>query len=144
MLETGTVIKLIDKDYAQVQFKPGAACFSCRACVGFLEGGQRVMEAQNKVRAKIGDVVVVQVAPKQVVAASFLVYIVPLFFLFLGYGFGGGLSCCFGFFAKSEVMNIGLGLGFMLLSFIILRRVEVWAGQRGWGRGQIIKILKAA
>lgn len=99
---------------AQIRFLRGKQCANCGAC---LTAGDNEMEIalENSLGAKIGDRVVVDLAPKRVVQASLLAYAVPLAFLIAGVFLGGLVSDWFG---------LVLGVAACGLAYGILRLVD--------------------
>ena len=76
-------------------------------------GNNTEIEAIKMCNADIGDTVRVHMANNKVLGAAFLVYIIPLIFLILGYIAG------FKFFA-SEVAGIVCGFMAMFLTFVLI------------------------
>ncbi len=110
MREQGLVIQLEDQNMAQVQFRAGSACEKCGACM--LGGsGIALIKAQNEVGAGVGDVVEVDIRPSQVIWASFLIFILPLVALILGYFVGSYISI---------KLNIGSQQNFGILFAVLL------------------------
>ena len=109
----GLVVGL-NGNMAQIHFLRGKQCANCGAC---LTAGDNEMEIalENSLGAKIGDRVVVDLAPKRVVQASLLAYAVPRAFLIAGVFLGGLVSDWFG---------LVLGVAACGLAYGILRLVD--------------------
>lgn len=119
MLDRGKVIELKGND-AVVQFVETSACAKCGAC--FRAGkGLVVTTAENSLKAKVGDLVEVEILPKFVITASFLIFILPLIFLLLGYFVGYGIAL------SLKVTNFAQNIG-ILTSIIFF--ILAWAGIR--------------
>ena len=102
----------INENMAQIRFLRGKQCANCGAC---LTAGESEMEIAlpNSLGAKVGDRVVVDLAPKRVVQASLLAYAVPLAFLIAGVFLGGLVSDWFGLVLG--VVACGLAYGILRL-----------------------------
>ena len=109
MRETGIVSKIISDNVAEVSFKGTEACLKCRAC-HLAEGGVMVTEALNEASAKVGDQVEIEIP---VLGPSFLVFILPLIALAIGYFMGFLIF-------RSEVIGIFSGFLFLIFAFLIL------------------------
>ncbi|MDZ7372361.1 MAG: SoxR reducing system RseC family protein [candidate division KSB1 bacterium] len=83
MRERGIVIST-QGSVAAVRFVKSKACEGCRACQAFGEGSA-ILDVQNEVDARPGDVVEVEIPPRRVLEASFLVFLVPVMSLIAGY-----------------------------------------------------------
>jgi len=89
MEETGIVIEIKD-GRAVVKMTASGGCEGCGAsgsCKAV--SGGRVLEADNAIGAKPGQHVVMRIEPSVFLKASFIVYMVPIIFLFLGAWLGG-------------------------------------------------------
>lgn len=89
MEETGLVIEL-KGSLALVRVKEGSGCEGCSgagSCKAV--SGERVLEAENSVGAKPGQRVLISIGSGAFLKASFLVYMVPIIFLFIGAYVGG-------------------------------------------------------
>jgi len=83
MRERGVVISTRGLT-AQVRFEKGSHCEGCNACQAFGDGSA-VLEVRNEVHAVPGDVVEVEIPPREVLTSSFIVFIVPALCLIVGY-----------------------------------------------------------
>lgn len=124
MSETGIVVGL-HGDQAIVEMEASKECESCGAC-RYTSTGRMVAPVHNTLDAKIGDTVRIDIEPRMVVEAALIVYVLPLAMFFTGYlifSFAGG---ALGFGAESTGI-IG-GLAFLVLSFLVVSRVDRAAG----------------
>lgn len=109
MLQTG-IVKKISKNAAEIEITRSSACGdSCASC-GLCPGRTASVEASNGVGAKIGDTVIIDMADKNVIGAAFLVYIVPVIILIIGYFAGEAIF-------NSETSGIITGFLLMALTF---------------------------
>jgi len=129
--EQGTVIALID-DQAWVQTIRQSACDSCSARSGC---GQRVLASasggranqvlvENTVRAGVGDEVTIGIDEQALLAASLVVYAVPLALMVLASILGHQVSGGSDLWAM-----VGAGAG-LAVGFLGGRRVQAGRGDR--------------
>lgn len=112
MLQNG-IVKKRNINTAEVEIQRGSACGeSCASC-GLCPGQTTVVKAVNDTNAAEGDTVILDLANKKVLGAAFLVYIVPLILLFIGYFIGYAIF-------KSELGGIGIGFGMMAVAFLVI------------------------
>ena len=116
MKQIGIIIQA-DTQTAVVQIKRATACGeNCGNCSGCETTLQRV-EVSNPIGAEVGQVVCIEMDDRYILFAAFIVYIIPLIMLFLGYGIGY-------FMWYKESLAIISGLLLMILSFLILKRLD--------------------
>jgi sigma-E factor negative regulatory protein RseC len=116
MLQTG-IVQDKNKNIAHVKITRSSACGdSCASC-NLCSGNTITIEAENSVHALAGDTVFLDMADKKVLGAAFLVYIVPLFSLRIGF--------CIGFAAfGSENRAILCGFLLFALTFAVIIAVD--------------------
>lgn len=112
MLRTG-IVKKRKGSAAEVEIVRSSACGDNCASCGLCPGRKAVLEAENAADAAEGDTVVIDMADKKVLCAAFLVYIVPVAALIIGYIAGEAL---FG----GEAAGITAGFLLMILTFILI------------------------
>jgi sigma-E factor negative regulatory protein RseC len=83
MNETGIIIST-DGEKAVIQLNRGEKCNGCTACQTFGENKMR-LEVPNSIGAAAGDVVDINVEPKQVIKSSMIIFIFPLVMMLVGY-----------------------------------------------------------
>lgn len=120
MIVTGTV-KKTNKGIAETEITRSTACGdSCASC-GLCPGRSMTVNADNTIGAAEGDAVLLSMSDKKVLGAAFLVYVIPVIMLIIGYAAGRALF-------KNESGAIGTGFALMVLSFaaiaVIDRRVK--------------------
>ncbi|WHH59628.1 SoxR reducing system RseC family protein [Petroclostridium sp. X23] len=120
MEQIGVVNKAYD-NMATVQIKRVSACGGkCGECGG-CENTSHIVEAFNAVGAKTGQIVKMEMKDTKILFAAFMVYIIPLIMLFVGYVIGYTIS-------TSELIAGGIGVILLILSFVVLkifdRRIE--------------------
>ena len=112
----GRVIQ-VNGPMAQVEIAKSVECANCKACDMFDNGEKIILEAQNGIDAQKGDMVNVEVAPRQVLASAVLVFLTPVLFLILGYWLG---SAQLWFSSNPESSGIIGALTALLLSFGVI------------------------
>lgn len=115
--QVGIVI-YVHNDIAQVLIKRASACGdSCKTCSGGCETTTKQIEAYNSIKAKKGDTVLLELKDSYVLFAAFLIYIVPLIMLFVGYAIGMII------FTNGFAAGV-MGVISLILAFIILKRLD--------------------
>ena len=114
MKEVG-IVEEIDREFIRVRVAKKSACGeNCVSCRGGCVPTERIISVKNTVPCDVGDKVVLEIKSERVIGAAFLVYIVPLLSLFLGYFLGD-------YAFKSEGKAVFLGVILMALSVISIR-----------------------
>lgn len=102
---------------ATVKVKKHSACAECRQkCAMAHEAREVAVMADNRAEAEVGDSVVLELSDRQVLKAAFLIYIVPVLFLFIGVGLGTALG-------QTETHALLMGLVGLVSSFLLLKFV---------------------
>jgi len=91
LTERGCVISVKD-DAAVVAMPMSKECESCGACLIAGEGREVVLLARNDAGAAEGDNVEVEISAGRVVAAAFIIYVIPLILTIVGFLVGNRLS----------------------------------------------------
>lgn len=78
MTETGTVAAIDKSGYATVEFERKSACGNCGMCLKTKDEMKVSIRVKNKLDAKIGDRVSVDMSSVIVLRSSFIVYIIPV------------------------------------------------------------------
>ena len=116
MQQTGIVQKL-QRNIAEVKIMRSSSCGeSCASC-GLCPGREAKVFAINDINAAVGDTVIIDMADGKVLGAAFLVYIVPLIMLIIGYFSGYTVF-------NSEVLGIIMGFLFMAATFIVIISID--------------------
>jgi len=113
MLETGRVTRIEGKN-ALVSMRPQGGCVGCNRCAK--SGTGKELLAENRAGAEPGDLVEVSVSERSRLAATAVVFLIPLAALAAGLLLGS---------LWGELWMFLLGVIFMLLSYTI-----VWAADR--------------
>ncbi|MFV0439682.1 MAG: SoxR reducing system RseC family protein [Lachnospirales bacterium] len=111
MAEKAKVIELKD-DKIIGTLQRTDACAGCHACeMGVAENEMR-LTAINKCDAKVGDYVLVEITVNAMMTATFLMYVLPLITMVIGFLIGN---------MYSEIASFILGIAFMLLTYLGIR-----------------------
>ena len=112
--ERGTVEK-VEAEWAWVKTKRSSACSSCASRSHCLTQGsdQMVVKAQNTAQAKKGDEVELYLSTKTKLKSTAIVYLIPVFGLFVGAFSANPLSAAIG-------MNPSLGMPVFTLTGLVL------------------------
>ncbi len=81
----GTVTQINGNKALIIVDRPTTCGGSCANCSGNCTITNNSIEAENPLGAKVGDYVVIETETKSVLFSAFLVYILPVIFLCLGY-----------------------------------------------------------
>lgn len=111
MEEEGMVIK-VEGNLAQVEIERKSACGACGICSS-VGKNTMIAKAKNNIGADIGDKVKLKIPPVSPLKAAFILFILPLFGLFLGYGIGTAIT-------DSELIAICLGGGGVAFTFFTI------------------------
>ena len=103
--EIGRVIK-VEGSQALVEMNRHSACAHCGICTLGIQDKMEIL-ANNSLGAKVNDQVKVAVAGPVILKSAFVVYIIPLFGLVLGYLVGRYLG--------GEKLGVIFGIGGVLL-----------------------------
>jgi sigma-E factor negative regulatory protein RseC len=121
MNEFGEIIEIKDKN-AVVKVKRSSACGDCCACAKGTNPDDMILTVSNELNGEVGDQVELELASGQVLKASAVAYVIPLFALILGIAAGYILGGRLGF--NQELGASLLGLLFTMLSFFLIRVME--------------------
>ncbi len=117
MKETGSIVSISGKT-ATIQLNRGDKCDGCQACSAFGDNTMR-LDALNTIGAQVGDQVEVDVAPKEVVKSSMIVFIFPLLMMLAGYFIGVTFLP-----PHSEGVGILTSLGALVFAFVLIKIID--------------------
>lgn len=117
-MEKGLVIKA-DNNKITIRFATTEACQKCGACL--IKDNQAILpDIDNNVKAKVGDSVLIENKPSNMVTAALIIYLIPVIFLIGGYFLSllivNYLQIADKFAALGAI--IAFALSFFLVSFI--------------------------
>jgi sigma-E factor negative regulatory protein RseC len=121
-----------------VQIKSAGACSRCKA--GCMErNGFMVAEAENPIGAKVGDTVSLGLDSKKALTASFVVFGLPLFALFIGVIATNFVIDRIGY--QNQILSIIIGLIAFFLMFIPVKAYDKHLKKSGACSITIVEIL---
>ncbi|HZJ76100.1 MAG TPA: SoxR reducing system RseC family protein [Oscillospiraceae bacterium] len=123
MKQNGIIVS-IDKDRAKVVLKRQSSCGDCKACKLGRDDMNMEINAINSINAKIGDRVEIDMDYRNVLAAAFIAYALPLFALIGGVFIGNTVLGKIGMAQYREIGSGLCGLLFTAITFIIIRFKE--------------------
>lgn len=97
-----------------------------------------IVEADNPLGAKVNDIVEFAIPTELVVKGSFILFLVPVIALFVGYLGGAKIGGSFGL--GEELPGILLGLLFLIVSFFLVRWYDQNIVSRSQMRARIVGI----
>ncbi len=131
MLDQGKVFRVEGKR-AWIEFAIAGACSQCGACARDA-AGKMVNEADNRIGARPGDTVEVEISPAALTLFPLLVFGLPIVLFFIGLSAGSLIS---------ETAAIAAGLLFLAGGIAIARLADSYvAGGKGF-RSVIVRIIK--
>ena len=141
MREVGKVLRFED-GLAVVEVPRSEACRYCRGCYLGLNRDKMLAEAQNQIQAKIGDEVVLEMEPGKFVTAAFVIYLIPVIFLLIGYFIGDFLAGILKI--RGASMGIIFSLSLFALAYVAIGAIDRKARASGRFDPKIVQILKGA
>lgn len=91
MREIGCVAS-VKGDAATVTMPMSGACKKCGICTQAADGKQVLLEARNDADAGEGDMVEIEIAPGRVLAAAFIIYMIPILMTIVGFLIGSAAA----------------------------------------------------
>lgn len=132
------IVEELFQDYALVNVKRATACGeNCAMCKGGCETTTKTVRAQNLVGAKPGDNVVIEIADSSVLLGALAVYIMPVFLML-------AVFLCTQIFLQSELLCLLFGLLALVISLIMLKKVDNFLMKSGKYRIYITKNLNSS
>ena len=131
MLEQATVNKILSNNLVEVIFNKPKACGKCCACKP-ADDGIFGMQAINNVEAKIGDLVEVEYASVEIIKATFVVFLLPIIFLVIGFLLGS---------RQDERTGVFVGLLFLVIGLVVARYYDRFFNKRADRLAEIIRIV---
>ncbi len=122
MAEIGVVLKETS-DYVTVKLERKEACAKCRACTAGMTSKDMIIEAENHCSAKSGDYVKISLEQSNFLQAVFIMYTIPLMFLFIGLGIGYGISHVLQL-GNNELIAIVCGFALLAVAYFLIRANE--------------------
>ena len=140
MPEQGVITRLLPGGLAEVGCRQSEACGKCGICRSGAEAGMMIVEAENSLGAKVNDIVEFEIPTELVIKGSFILFLVPVIALFVGYLFGAKLSSRL--LLTEELAGILAGLVFLAVSFLAVRWYDQQVVSRAQLRAKIVGIKR--
>ncbi len=120
-------------DTATVRFKRSKACGKCRACFT-LGSDAALIEIENTLNAKVGDIVEIQLHANSMVKATLMMYGIPLMGLIIGVIAGS--------FIGGDAAALICGAGLALITYVIIHLFEPKLSRTDAFKPRMLSILK--
>ncbi|MDD4316470.1 MAG: SoxR reducing system RseC family protein [Clostridia bacterium] len=133
MTETGTVSKIDSRNRATVQFPRKTACEHCHMCLKPKNEMFVRIAIKNTLDAKVGDTVSVSMGTQVVLAASFIVYMVPVLLV---------AAALFATRGLGELASFGIAMGVLVISYIIIAFIDKWLKKNKDYTPKMVEIIK--
>jgi len=140
--EQGIVVE-ITGDQIIVECDPHDMCISCSAkkgCMTAESGKVRRVSMDNRINAAVGDIVLFTIDSSGIVAASLVIYIVPVILLFAGL-FAGSRFHEYLMLDKDGASAI-MGVLLFFLSFFLIKFFSVFTQNKAIFQPKAVKIIK--
>jgi len=140
--EQGIVVRLQDDGMADVMTEKKGGCESCGAshsCCSFGTGDKMISRARNRIGARTGDQVSLELSSGLFVKSAAVVYLLPIIGFIVGAAVGSSLNHAIGIGARTGAVLFGLGgLGVGFLATIMISK---WTSVKGILTPEITKII---
>lgn len=123
MVHEGKVID-IKGDKAKIEIQRGSACNHCGGCKIGDKNHHFVLNIENKIGVKVGDIVEVDMENQNIVTASLIIYLIPLFSLLIGAILGGKVAMNLNIINYKDIISALSGIMFLIFSFLGIHLLE--------------------
>jgi len=123
---------------AKVRLYRPTACSGCHGC-GTGEGRNEVLTVRNPLDAAVGQAVRIELAPRSILQAAVIVYVLPLVLMVSGYLLGLALARALPMPWASDTVGVAVGLTALLFSFVLVRAID----RRAKGTGRFEPVISA-
>jgi sigma-E factor negative regulatory protein RseC len=132
MLRTGRVVQA-EGETLKVCFSRMDACESCGMC----DAGRQETVVKLQGKARIGDIVEVEMPDARVLKTSIITYVIPLAMLIAGLWIGSVL------WREQEFCVVLSGIAGLLLGYFCLKKIDRHLGQQKAWQPRIISVTSA-
>ncbi|WP_026886080.1 SoxR reducing system RseC family protein [Clostridium beijerinckii] len=133
--EQGLVIEVVGNS-ARIKVGRHSDCKNCGACPG---SESLILEANNKIGAKPGQRVILEIKETNVLRAAFIVFILPLIALFIGVMLGGIIGQYIG--VNKFMFQVIGGVVIFALSIVVVKYFDKASAANEKSKPVIIRIL---
>ena len=134
-IEEGLIIEVVD-NIAKVKVGRHSDCSNCGACPG---SNSVIIDANNKIGAKLGQRVEFEVKETNVLSGAFIVFVMPIIVAFIGVLCGRFLATYID--ANINTFQIAGGIIAFLLSLVFIKLFDKAATLSEESKPVIIRIL---
>lgn len=113
MKEIGHVVS-VSEGAAVVAMRMSGECKKCGLCLKSSDGNEVLLLAKNDTAARIGDRVEIEISPGRVIAAAFIVYMIPVVMTIVGFLLGNAMAGG----SEESGLPIALAIVFLVVSFL--------------------------
>ena len=121
MNQRGYIVAIIDDKTAKIKMQKHSACASCGKCASSTDKKDIIVEADNKIGAKIGDYVEVNMDSVNVIKAASIVYIIPLLALLGGTILSYTALSSIDLNVNTEIISGSIGIILTVIAYIIIK-----------------------
>jgi len=140
--EQGIVVRLRSDGMADIMTEKkggGEGCGASHSCHSFGTGNRMITRTRNRIGARAGDQVSLNLRSGLFVKSAAVVYLLPIIGFIIGAAVGTSLNQAIGIGARTGAVLFGLGgLG---VGFLITIMISKWTGVKGILTPEIAKII---
>ncbi len=130
-MEQVGIVKEIKGNDAVLEVRRASACgANCGGCSSSCEVAPHFITINNKLNAKLGDIVEIKGETKKILKYTFIIYIVPLVFLIIGIALGNEYFQSNGY-ENYELLSFAVGILALVISFVVLRIIDNSVAKKG-------------
>ncbi|MFY9213214.1 MAG: SoxR reducing system RseC family protein [Tissierellaceae bacterium] len=123
-MEQVGIVKKVEGNEVVLEVRRVSACgTNCSSCSGSCEVAPHFLTLENKVNAKLGDMVEIKAEAKKILKYTFALYIIPLVFLILGIALGNGFFKGRGY-ENYELLSFLTGIIGLVISYVVLKILD--------------------
>jgi len=121
MIEETGIVKSLDGIMAKVMVPKKSACEGCTAGICKPENQSMEIEAINRVGAKVGQTVRIDIKAATYIKGSLIVYGLPALFMVIGAVIGKEFLSAIFTGTDPDILSAFFGFSMLIVSFIIIR-----------------------
>lgn len=125
MNQKGYVVEIVNDQTVKIKMQKHSACASCGKCASSKDQKDIIVEADNKIGAKIGDYVEVNMDSINVIKAAAIAYLIPLISLLGGTIISYSILSNLNLNLNLELISGLIGCVIMVISCIIIKNNDI-------------------
>ncbi len=119
MKQSGYVVEIVDSITAKIKMEKHSACAACGKCASSADKKDIVVEVDNTIGAKVGDLVELNMDSMNVIKAALIVYLIPLITLL------GGTTISYYILGENKELLSGLiGIVLTAITYVIIKHKD--------------------